>query len=343
MKNLIALTLLCVATLAATAQEAILLETTKIWDKGNHNAFTDLIRFKGRWYCTFREGEAHVSPKADLRILTSKNGREWLSASVIEMKGHDLRDPKLSVSPDGKWLEVLGGDVIREGNKAATSTRNFIARSKDGITWNRFDYVGPDQEWLWRVTWNKGKAYGVAYDVRPDTRASGKFSSKLYVSEDGVRFDPLADPLCEEVGANEATIRFAKDGTAYVLQRRDGKAGANSAFLGISKVPYKEWEWKDLGVFFGGPNFIQIPDGRWIAVGRMLRPDDKGKIVARTTVCELDVKEAKLRPLLDLPSGGDTSYAGLQYYGDLWISYYSSHEGKTSIYMSKVKLPKVKK
>ncbi len=342
MKVFVTLALLCLTTFAS-AQEARLVEVRKLWDKGNHNAFTDLIRFKGRWFCAFRESQAHVAPEAVIRLLSSKNGRDWESASVIEMPGHDLRDPKLSVSPDGKLLEVLAGDTIREGNQPATSTRNFIARSKDGVRWSQVEYVGPDQEWLWRITWHKKTAYGAAYDVHPETRASRQFFTRLYFSEDGLKFSPLADPLCKEVGSNEATIRFAKDGTAYVLQRRDGPNGANSAFLGTSQAPYKEWTWKDLGVFFGGPNFIQIPDGRWIAAGRMLRPNEDGKKVPRTVVCELDVKQGELRPLLDLPSGGDTSYAGLQYYGDLWVSYYSSHEGKTSIYLAKVKLPKAKK
>ena len=40
---------------------------------------------------------------------------------------------------------------------------------------------------------------------------------------------------------------------------------------------------------------------------------------------------------LELPSGGDTSYPGLVWYdGILWVSYYSSHEGKTSIYLAKL-------
>ncbi len=42
---------------------------------------------------------------------------------------------------------------------------------------------------------------------------------------------------------------------------------------------------------------------------------------------------------LKLPSGGDTSYAGLVLHnGLLWVSYYSSHEEKTAIYLAKVKL-----
>ena len=43
--------------------------------------------------------------------------------------------------------------------------------------------------------------------------------------------------------------------------------------------------------------------------------------------------------MLTLPSGGDTSYAGLVLHkGLLWVSYYSSHEGKTRIYLAKVRL-----
>ena len=44
-------------------------------------------------------------------------------------------------------------------------------------------------------------------------------------------------------------------------------------------------------------------------------------------------------PVLTLPSGGDTSYAGMVWHdGLLWVSYYSSHEGKTAIYLARVKL-----
>jgi len=135
------LALLCCCTTFASAQEAVIVETIKLWDKGNHNAFTDLVRFKGRWFCAFREAEAHVSPQADIRILSSKNGRDWESASVIEMRGHDLRDPKLTISPDGKWLELLAGDTLREGNKPATLSHSFIDNSHDGVAWSRIHYV----------------------------------------------------------------------------------------------------------------------------------------------------------------------------------------------------------
>ncbi|MYK39088.1 MAG: exo-alpha-sialidase, partial [Gemmatimonadetes bacterium] len=36
-----------------------ILSVEKIWDRGPHNAFTDLIRFADRWWCTFREAQDH--------------------------------------------------------------------------------------------------------------------------------------------------------------------------------------------------------------------------------------------------------------------------------------------
>jgi hypothetical protein len=154
------------------------------------------------------------------------------------------------------------------------------------------------------------------------------------VSDDGVKFAELVPKLLAEGYPTEAVIRFAADGTAYCLQRRDGSAPANSAYLGVSQPPYRQWQWHDLHEFFGGPNLLQLPDGQWIAAGRIVRD---GK--PTTDVALLDVAARTLTPLLSLPSGGDTSYPGLVYRdGVLWVSYYSSHEEKTNIYLAKVRL-----
>ena len=60
--------------------------------------------------------------------------------------------------------------------------------------------------------------------------------------------------------------------------------------------------------------------------------------IVRTSLHWLDPEKATLTEFMKLPSGKDTSYAGLVWHEDmLWVSYYSSHEGKTSIYLAKVK------
>lgn len=338
-KLLLACLLAALPAVAAdnAAPAARIVEHRKIWDAAPHNAFTDLVRFKDRWYCVFREGSGHVSPDGAVRVLTSDSGYWWESVARIEMPGFDLRDPKISVMPNPTRLMILGGATVREGNQPATENQSFVAQSDDGKKWGKVFWVGPTNQWLWRVTWHRNNGLGVAYDVSPASRGAKKYGTTLLLTKNGTDFDTLVDDLQTENGPTEATLRFAPDNTLYCLQRRDGKP-SNTALLGISrKIPYDEWEWKDLGKFFGGPNFIQIPDGRWIAVGRLHNhgPDKKTK----TVVCELDVTRGELTPLLDLPSGGDSSYPGLVWHDNLlWVSYYSSHEGKTAIYLARVKL-----
>jgi hypothetical protein len=78
---------------------------------------------------------------------------------------------------------------------------------------------------------------------------------------------------------------------------------------------------------------IRLPDGRLLAAVRLIDSP------MRTGVCWLDPEQGTLTEALKLPSGGDASYAGMVWHeGLLWISYYSSHEGKTAIYLAKVKI-----
>ena len=85
----------------------------RIWDAGAHNAFTDLIRWRDRWYCTFREGDEHVGGDGRIRVLVSTDGQAWTSAALVGEPGIDLRDPKLSTTPDGRLMIVAGGSVAR--------------------------------------------------------------------------------------------------------------------------------------------------------------------------------------------------------------------------------------
>ncbi len=57
-----------------------------------------------------------------------------------------------------------------------------------------------------------------------------------------------------------------------------------------------------------------------------------------TMLARMDLN-GPLAPLITLPSDRDCSYAGLVWHeGVLWLSYYSSHEGKSAIYLAKLKI-----
>jgi hypothetical protein len=53
-----AFSFLLIASSPAAAQQAEVIATQKIWDKSNHQGFTDLVRFQNLFYCCFREGES---------------------------------------------------------------------------------------------------------------------------------------------------------------------------------------------------------------------------------------------------------------------------------------------
>ncbi len=307
----------------AAADEARLVDVRKIWDEAPHNAFTDLLRHEDQWYCVFREGAGHVSPNGAIRVIRSADGPQWQSASRLTSDLGDLRDPKISLAADGR-LMLLAAAARRAPDEPRH--QSLVWFSDDGSTWSEPVLVGDVNVWLWRVSWHNGVAYGVGYDTSAE-----KFT-RLYRSSDGVQFEGLVDRLFDRGYSNESSILFLPDGTALCLLRRDGKE--NSAQLGTAQAPYSQWEWKDLGRAIGGPHMLQLPDGRIVAAGRLY----DGKV--RTALSWLNAAEGKLEEFLALPSGGDTSYPGLVFHdGLLWVSYYDSREGKTSIYLARVKLP----
>src|SRR5687767_2505173 len=96
------------AVTASSLGEVRVLSSQMIWNAAPHNAFTDLARWKGRWYCSFREAETHGSYDGKVRILSSTDAEDWQSVVQFADEGLDLRDPKLCVLPDGKLLVGVG-------------------------------------------------------------------------------------------------------------------------------------------------------------------------------------------------------------------------------------------
>ncbi|WP_437193902.1 exo-alpha-sialidase [Planctomicrobium sp. SH527] len=311
--------------LQAAENSSANVQVRKIWDKGNHNAFTDLIVHNGKWFCVFREGQGHVSPDGALRVLTSNDGQDWKSAALVTMKDVDLRDAKISVTPEGNLMLCGAGATQPPAEK---SHQTYIWTSKDGSEWSEPTAIGDKNFWIWRIVWNKGDAYGIGYGTTAENR-----SVRLYKSTDGKTFKTLVQNMGVGGYPNETAIHFQEDGTAYCVLRLDNGAKDSGALLGTSQAPYTDWKWEDLGVRIGGPEILKLTDGRFVVSGRSYVGG------AKTKVWFLDPKQKKLTELVTLPSGGDTSYPGLVQQGDnLWVSYYSSHEGKTNIYMATIKL-----
>jgi len=322
---------ICATALADKPITAELVAVKKVWDVAPHNAFTDLAFWRDQFYCAFREGRGHVSTDGRIRVLSSKNADTWNSVGLIELTGYDLRDAHLSITPDDR-LMLLGGAAPRHEDNEIAPTGSFVAFSANGTDWTRPQIVVEPGRWLWCVTWHKGKAYGVSYATPKDAPWL-----ELLVSDDGISYRPLVSRLYGAGYPTEVTLRFDQSGTCHALVRRDKRGGESySAVLGVSHGDYTQWQWHDLGPEFngfGGPTLIQLPTGHWLAAGRMHQDGP------HTALCYLDMTNRTMTKLLKLPSGGDTSYPGLVWHNDLlYMSYYSTHEGRTSIHLARVRI-----
>ena len=166
-------------------------------------------------------------------------------------------------------------------------------------------------------------AYGVAYGTTAGTSTSGSIRAGMD------QFDSLVET---------SSLRSRPTSRGSLPRRWNAPLpappgqGIADGMLGTAKPPYTSWTWRDLGVPIGGPQMILRPTAASSPASASTTRSPHFPGLGRP-------RGRHLPEFLSLPSGGDTSYPGLVWHdGLLWVSYYSSHEGKTSIYLAKVKL-----
>ncbi|GAA0367010.1 sialidase family protein [Bowmanella denitrificans] len=307
-----------------------IIHQTNLWSHAPHNAFSDLCEFNNMLVCCFREATNHISGDGKIRVLYLDWQGKVLRHQLLRIAGADLRDPKLSLTPDNKLMLLAYARYCGADNKTRFGQPTTWL-SQDGYSWTAAKGFADRNWWLWRISWHNDKAYGVAYNRSAQ-------STRLYSGYPRGSFDCIEPELfgLRKHGKgypNESDLQFAADGTAYILLRRD--ADTCTAQLGIAKPPYRRWQWQDLGFYLGGPAMLLLEGNQALLAGRIWRASGP-----KTALIGLDLVSWKKKLLCILPSGGDTSYPGLVRKGDrLYISYYASHQGQQSrIYLSELEL-----
>jgi len=301
----------------------------KLWNKAKHNAFTDLCAFDGKLYCCFREAINHVAGNGIIRVLALNTQGDILGTQCLRVAQADLRDPKLSVTPDGKLLLIAYARRHDANNKTVLS-QCLCWSSADGLSWSSSTDFAEKNWWLWRLTWHQGQAFGLAYN-------RAKQTLNLYRGDPRRTFNvhchrAFSVERQHKGYPNESALVFVGD-TAYALVRRD--ADSYSAQLGRARFPFKRWDWQDLGCYIGGPAMLLKDQHSAYVAGRIAY---QGRL--RTALMTLNLSTAKLELVLVLPSALDNSYPGLVRQGNkLYLSYYSCHQdNKSSIYLAKIDL-----
>ncbi len=318
----------------------------RAFDNGEHNAFTDLIRWKGKFWLAFRScADGHpISPKGAIIVLSSPDAKDWTEACRLKVPGRDTRGPHF-LAFNGKLFVFIGAiypDEETELKHSSMNRKNFggTAFTEDGEAWSETTpLVGTKEYFVWGAASYKEKAYLSGRRTRrvPSEAGDGKFEllgeTALFESSDGLTWK-ITSVYHQERG-DETSFLFDPNGDLVAATRRGGPYPAR---LLRSKPPYQEWIHKDFPFFIGGPLIKKWGD-HYIVGGRRNSKDGK-----KTGLWWL--RGDDLKSMAILPSGGDNSYPGFAAIDDSHgiVCWYSSHEtdeaGKviTAIYTAELEI-----
>jgi hypothetical protein len=244
--------------------------------------------------------------------------------ATLRVPGKDIRDPKFALIGDRLFLYALPNEGV-----FATPEQTVVATSEDGASWSDFQPVGPPG-WLF---WRPKSADGSTWYVPAYWFEHGK--SILLRSPDGFKWEQVST-INDGEGNDETAIEFLPDGrllaTARLEVTPDTLSGNQDAstLLAVSAPPFERWSYhKSRVTRLDGPVLFSH-SGRVFAVAR--HQDGKrvplmrlGGVWSRKRTALYEVTERALTHLSDLPSAGDTSYAGVVLRdGFAYIDYYTS-------------------
>lgn len=306
------------------------LESWPAVDDGLHDSNTDLLHWRGAFWLVHAASPWHLgSARCRLVLRRSTDARTWQEVAELRLRGQDIRDPKFALIGGRLHLYALANRGL-----SAKPHRTVLATSEDGEHWSELRPVEITNEasdgWLlWRPKTQDGKTWWVA------AYASSHGRSILLRSEDGVRFERVST-IWDGDGNDETDVEWLRDGRLLATARLEvtpdallGNARARTG-LALAAPPYTEWRRAEsMLTRLDGPALFAHA-GRIYAVARFQPPPfgpltRMASTLARKRTALYVVEPDRLVRLSDLPSSGDTSYAGVALHeGALWISYYTS-------------------
>lgn len=342
--TVIGLVLALVQCLVADAQNprVSVSNIRRVFDNGEHNAFTDLIKFDERYYLTFRTcPDGHmVHPTSAIVILSSADLHSWDEVNRFSVPLRDVRDPH--------FLEFKNQLFVFTGTWYCGETSpkeydlndhlGYAVYSADGSQWSKPQMLeGTFGHYIWKAGSYGETAYLCGrrkrdFDMRP--RKNGPVvESAMLASSDGLSW--YKHRLFQPKDGDETAFKISSNGELLGVARR----GREAAELLRSQWPFDKWERTSLDRYIGGPLLAKWGE-RWVVGGRKILGTDG----AKTALYWLDGNE--LVEFAELPSGGDNSYPGFIALeaNRAVVSWYSSHEtdlnGKaiTAIYMADLKV-----
>jgi hypothetical protein len=291
---------------------------------GMHNSNTDLAYWRGHYYLIHASSPWHLaSSSCKLVLWRSRDARVWERVRDFRVPETDIRDPKLASIGGRLFLYALPNEAL-EPRPYETQ----LAHSQDGESWSELRTVEPEGWLFWKPRSRNNRTWYVPAYVR------GMGKAILLSSEDGESWSEVS-VIHEGDGASETDMEFLPDGRMIATVRLEFEARwrgqkESATLIAVAGPPYKQWQKTVSHVTrLDGPSLF-ASGGKVYALGRhhpgsgglLNRP---GGVLGRKRTALYQVEPDGLTYLSDLPSAGDTAYAGTVVRGgELIASYYTN-------------------
>ncbi len=298
----------------------------RIPHNGEHNAFTDLVRFNDTYYLTFRScPDGHmVHPTSSIIVLASNDLQSWQQVHRFSVPLRDTRDPHFLVFKHrlfvytGTWYS--GATTLPLDDYDLNKHLGYAVVSDDGQSWSDPILLeGTYAHYIWRASSFDGTAYLCGRrkkDFEEGPRGEGRIvQSAMLESDDGLIWRTRT--LFQPDRGDETAFLFEPEGSIVAI----GRSGSDHAQLLRSDPPYAQWQRLDLDRYIGGPLLAKW--GHRYVVGGRKFTENRGPKTAMYWLIGNELHE-----FAELPSGGDNSYPGFIALNDrrAVMSWYSSHE-----------------
>ncbi|HIG26551.1 MAG TPA: hypothetical protein EYQ50_01650 [Verrucomicrobiales bacterium] len=311
----------------------------RVFHNGEHNAFTDLVKFQNRFYLAFRTcPDGHgVHPTSSIVVLASEDAMDWKPVHRFQVPKRDVRDPHFLVFQD-KLFVYTGAWYCGETSPKSYEINQhlgYAAWSQDGQTWNSPVMLeGTYGHYVWRAAEFGGKAYLCGRrkhrfgESKSRAERDPLIESALLVSDDGLIWKKQG--LFQLENGDETAFLFEPDGAILAVARSG--SGLNAQICRAKSVDH-EFVRSNLDRYIGGPLLAKW-NQHYLVGGR--------KSIHQAVTSLYWLEGDRLHEFAELPSGGDNSYPGFIQLSEnrAVVSYYSSHEkdaeGKTitAIYLA---------
>jgi len=316
----------------------VFLETWAITHDHMHNSNVDLTWYRNAFYLVHAVSSFHFGTvNSRLLVKRSKDGLHWEQVAVLKHDQDDIRDPKFAVIGNKLFLYVL---LNRETHPLPYTTR--VSWTEDGVNWSDLASIGHEGWLLWRPKTRDEKTWYVpAYWY--------KFHHNvLFTTADGLHFEMIAS-ISRGRFINEPEVEFLPDGCLLASGRGDYLKGSFHQIIGIPQTstvisiappPYTDWQEtaETQLTRLDGPVMFSHHD-RIYAVGRAHPYSDtffprRGAVLAKKRTAIFLANSMGLIHITDLPSCGDTAYAGVVLRdGYVYIAYYTNNIKRDFIWL----------